>query len=174
MAIIIREVAHTIAFVQNASGLNITQTPMYGSLEGADRYFANMLEGQRWEYTEPDKRRRALVTATRRIDNLPFIGEKADAGQLLQFPRGTDTLVPVQIEQAAYELAIVLLKGVDPDTEAANLYTKTQAYGGIRSEYDRSRAFPIYIQAGIPSQVAWNLLLPWIAENRAVRLNRTS
>jgi hypothetical protein len=173
MAIIIRTVDDNLLFVQEMVVANGSTLPFYGTLEEADNYFSTMLEGQRWLYTERLKRLQALVSATKRIDRLNFVGDKADEDQQLQFPRGTDTAVPVDIRQATFELALALLKGVDPDTEADNLSIVTQAYGGLRSEYDRSFAQP-NIRAGIPSQTAWNLLYPYLIPRLELMIRRDS
>lgn len=173
MAIIVRSVESILYFTEGMVVANGSTVPFYGTLERADNYFAMMLEGQRWAYTPRLKRVQALVSATKRIDRLNFVGEMADASQPLQFPRGTDTTVPVDIEQACYELALVLLKGVDPDTEADNLTADVQAYGSLRSEYDRSITLP-YIRAGIPSLTAWNLLFPYLDPVRGITLRRVS
>lgn len=173
MPTIDRSVSNEILFTQAIVVANGSTLPIYGTLERANNYFGSMLEGQRWNYSDQLTRVQALVSATRRIDRLNFIGEKADEDQDLQFPRGTDTVVPVDVEHATYELALVLLKGVDPDTEADNLNMKSQVYAGLRSEYDRSIAQP-YIRAGIPSQTAWNLLLPYLDIRLEVMIRRDS
>lgn len=173
MATIIREVTDVLLMTQEVPVANASTLLIYGSVDRADNYFAMMLEAQRWHYTERLRKMQALVSATRRIDRLNFVGEMADASQDLQFPRGTDTTVPVEIEQACYELALVLLKGVDPDTEHDNLSMVVQAYGGLRSEFDRTTV-PPYIKAGIPSQTAWNLLLPWLQPVTGLELRRVS
>lgn len=173
MAVIIREIVNTILFPQEVVVANGSTVPTYGTIEKADNYFAMMLEGQRWAFTERLKRIQAMVSATRRIERLNFKGAQAAAGQPLQFPRGTDTVVPVEIEQACYELALVLLKGVDPDTEADNLSATVQAYGSLRSEFDRT-SIPPNIRAGIPSQTAWNLLFPYLDPVRGISLRRVS
>lgn len=173
MAIIIREVTSVLYLTQSVSVSNGSTVPMYGSVEKADNYYALMLEGQRWNATDRLRKTQALVSATRRIDQLNFIGQKADPLQPLQFPRGTDTLVPVAIEQACFELAQELLKGVDPNTERDNTLATVQAFGQLRSEFDRNSVLP-YMVAGIPSATAWNLLFPFLAERREMKLTRVS
>jgi len=173
MAIIIREVESILLLTDSVLVANGSTLPIYGTVEKADNYFGMMLEGQRWSYTDRLRKVQALVSATRRIDRLNFIGVQANPAQPLQFPRGTDTLVPVEIEQATYELALVLLKGVDPDTEHDNLSATVQAYGGLRTEYDRGFV-PPYIKAGIPSQTAWHLLLPFLDPRTGIELRRVS
>jgi len=152
---------------------NGTTLPTYGSVEKADNFFSWLLEGQRWTATlDRRKKMQALVSATKLIERLNFAGTKASASQDLQFPRGTDTLVPVEIEEATYEVALALLKGIDPDTERDNLSATVQAYGSVRTEYDRT-SLPPYIVAGIPSQTAWIKLLPFLEARRVVKLSRT-
>lgn len=161
MAIIIRSVGNIFYIGQGVVVNNLTTLPIYGSIEKADNYFAMVLHGMRWQDTDRTRKLQALVTATKIIDRLNFIGVKASESQPLQFPRGTDTLVPVAIEEATYELALVLLKGVDPDTEKDNLYTNSQAYGPVRTDYNR-QAVPMHTVHGIPSPTAWNLLFPYL------------
>ena len=62
----------------------------------------------------------ALVTATRRIDEEQFIGEKSDAAQALKWPRASafdeegnefdSTTIPARVKQATYICALELLK----------------------------------------------------------------
>ena len=47
-----------------------------------------------------------LRTATYRIDCLPVIGYKHNAGQVLQFPRGTTNKIPYMVKLATAEEAI--------------------------------------------------------------------
>lgn len=173
MPTIIRSCESILYLTQDMIVANGTLLPIYGTLEKADNYFGSMLEGQRWTYESRLRRIQALVSATKRIDRLNFCGVQTVVGQPLQFPRGTDVLVPVDIEQACYELAITLLKGVEPDTEHDNALATVQAYGGLRSEWDRTSVLP-YMIAGIPSATAWNLLLPYIQEQRGIALRRIS
>ncbi len=171
MAIIVRSVTSNFWIGQNAGVNNMTTLPIYGTVERADNYFALTLEGMRWSDTDRDRKVRALVTATKAIDRLNFAGSKATSDQPLQFPRGTDTLVPVAIEEATYELALALLRGINPDTERDNLYKNSQAYGPVRTDYNRG-AVPLHIVHGIPSPTAWNLLLPFLEERRGLEICR--
>lgn len=160
-------------FNQAVQVTNGKTVPCYGTVEDADNYFGMTLEGQRWMATSRDRKYKALVSATKRIDRLNFKGVMAVADQPLQFPRGTDTLVPVEIQQACYELAQALLKGVDPDTEADLILTTFQGYGGLRTEYNRSSVQP-WIIAGIPCKMAWDLLWPYLDERRGMVLTKVS
>jgi hypothetical protein len=92
--------------------------PIFGSVEGADRYWSEMLNGQLWEVQSLDTKTKALVTATRAIDRLRFAGSKSDESQPLEYPRNGDATLPECLLQATYEEAMALLKGIDPSTEA--------------------------------------------------------
>lgn len=174
MPMIDRTVSHVLVFRHEVCVANSTNLKFYGTLERADNYFAMMLEGQLWCCTDRTRKLQALVSATRRIDRLNFVGVQAVPGQPLQFPRGTDTVVPVDIEEATFQLALALLSGVDPDTEADNINVTLQAYGlGLRSEYDRTIT-PPHTAAGIPSPTAWNLLKPYLDERLGMLLRRSS
>lgn len=171
ISLIIRQLGSQLSFYQTAVAYTAITVPTYGSIQEADAYFTTQLGGQRWMNTETSKKQQALVAATKRIDRLNFIGLRADPSQPLQFPRGTDTTVPVAIREACYELAQALLKGVDADTERDNLRLRSSSYGGLRSEFDRSAAHP-YIAAGIPSATAWDLLWPYIRPLTSIELVR--
>lgn len=171
--IIIRQVGDILYVNQSVYITNGKTVPVYGSVEDADNFFSMTLDGQRWMHSPIDKKFKALASATRRIDRLNYYGVLANPSQPLQFPRGTDTLVPVAVQQACYELAQALLKGVDPDTEADLLPTTFQGYGGLRTEYDRSSIQP-WVAAGIPCKAAWDLLLPFLNERRGTVLTRVS
>lgn len=171
MAIIIRSVESVFWMGGNAGVSNATTFPIYGTIERADGYFASVLHGMRWEDTTRTRKLQALVSATKRIDMLNFWGQKAVATQSLQFPRGTDTTVPVEIEHATYELALVLLKGIDPDTERDNLFRNSQVYGSVRTDYNRA-AVPMHTANGIPSPTAWSLLLPYMEERKGLTICR--
>lgn len=173
MATIIRNVESFLGLSQSTCVANGSTLPIYGTLERANNYHASMLEGQRWGCTDSTRRYQALVSATKRIDRLNFIGVRNSESQPLQFPRGTDTLVPVDIEQACYDIALALLSGVDPDTEHVNSLTTVQAYGGLRSEFNRGSVLE-YFANGIPSLTAWQKLFPYLQGRHEIELRRIS
>lgn len=153
----------------------------YGSVSEADTYFATRLYSDAWEDASTEDKTKALATATRHIDRLNFAGYKhtvwavldanacadeddiaaAEVAQALQFPRGSDTEVPEDIEIACYEIAIALLDGVDPEMEAESLGVISQGFASVRTTYDRSWA-QNHIQAGIASAAAWRYLKPFL------------
>lgn len=147
--------------------------PMYGSIAGADRYFSEQLYGELWTVSSTELKQKALITATRAIDNLRFAGRKNVATQPLEYPRNGDTEVPASIQRATYEEALARLKGVDPDTEYGNLNVTARVFGKVRTDYDVRNA-PAHIVAGIGSKRAWDLLTPYLDPATSVRLRRWS
>lgn len=148
--------------------------PIYGSVEGANRYFSEQLYGQLWEIQTADVWQKALITATRNIDSLRFAGRKTVAGQPLEYPRNGETEVPQAIQYATYEEALALLKGIEPDTEAANLFVTSRVFGlRVRTDYDVAHS-PEHVVAGVASFRAWNLLKPYLNTAREVKIHRVS
>jgi len=167
----------------------------YATVEEANQYFSERLHTASWDNSSPVEQNKALLMATRSIDNLNFKGYKhtvdtllsgvsdisevdpasihaAEVAQELEFPRGSDTVVPPVIQRACYEIAFSLLDGVDPDTELENLGVVSQGYAGIRTTYNRIQQPIEHLVAGIPSATAWRLLKPFIRDGKAVKISR--
>jgi hypothetical protein len=147
--------------------------PVYGDVVGADRYFSSLLYGQTWEVTDATQKSKALVQASGLIDTLRFAGSKTDYSHPMEFPRNGETVVPQAINEACYELALTLLKEIDPDTELDNLYVQSRYFGKLRTDYDCSSA-PEHKLAGIPNLTAWRKLKPYLSPNLTLRLRRDS
>lgn len=94
----------------------------YATVAEATAYFDERLDTDDWDNASSDEQKRALIMATRRIDQETFEGEKADLDpedQSLEWPRvGADgpnghvfdnDELPTRLKQATYELALVLL-----------------------------------------------------------------
>lgn len=146
----------------------------YGSVAGANLYFGSQrLHSEPWEDALANDRQKALIMSTRAIDRLNFAGEKADEDQSLQFPRGDDTVVPLEVEIATYECALKFLDGVDMQDEIESIGITKNEYLGTRSTYD-SAYVADYIRAGIPSAEAWVCLLPYLRDPRSIELSRVS
>ena len=145
----------------------------YADAAYADTYHDTFIGRDDWcNQTEANKLK-YLKTATRAIERLNFAGEKASSSQELQFPRGSDTSVPDDIQQACCELAWSLFDGVDPEFEMENLRSKTQGVGSARATYSPD-VFADYIVAGIPSQRAWHLLVPYLRDPDELGISRVS
>lgn len=148
--------------------------PMYGSVVGANRYWSEQLSGQKWSTYTLDLKQRALITATKILDDLNFAGSKTDEDQPLEWPRFDQTDVPQAIQEASYELAFALVKGIDPQKEYDEAFVKLRYFGKIRVDYEHGGLVPEYLVAGIPSLVTWNKLKPYLSRDISLKLRRES
>jgi len=171
MPIINQSVSHAIVLAHEVVGETLLVLDAYGSLSRANSYFDNRLRSEFWKRAEIAERSKAMVEATRIIDSLSYEGDKTVSTQLHQFPRGTDTAVPKDIEFACYEIAIKLLEGIDPDMEIETLASESQGYGGVRTTYNRTFVHD-HVRAGVPSATAWRFLVPYLRDSYTVRLSR--
>ena len=126
-----------------------------------------------WVGAARDGQRRGLARATEISDRLNVIGCKADDVQVNQFPRGTDTVVPDDVQKASAEIALALLDGVEPEMEFENLSLRSQGYGSVRSSFDKSLPAP-NIVGGVPSITAWRYLAPYLRAPNTFDIFRTS
>lgn len=139
--------------------------------DDAQDYFDERLAISAWTAATTADQVKALKMATKAIDRLSFTGEKNDAEQEHQFPRGDDTEVPQDILDATCELALALLDGVDPNLEIEVLSQTQGGIEGARVSRDTSYVQP-HIRAGIPSIQAWTLLLPFLRDPNDGDLSR--
>ena len=145
----------------------------YVTLEEAQEYFDERLNVDPWEYSDDDTRTKALKMGTRAIDKLNYIGQKTDIGQELQFPRGGNADVPTAIKEACCELALVFLDEVDTNMEINDIRIMQHHFADVKNTYDSDYA-PDYVMAGIPSAVAWQLLLPYLRDGRSAAVRRAN
>lgn len=145
----------------------------YGTQSRANVYFSKRLNTRVWDEAVYNDRDAALIMATRAIDRLNFAGDKNDVDQALQFPRGDDTEIPVDIEYATYEMVLALLDEVDMDQEVETLGVLSETYSGVRTTYDADHVNE-HIRAGIPSIEAWEYLKPYLRDSTCLRLSRVS
>jgi len=145
----------------------------YCTVAEAEVYFSGRLGADAWDDAVSTDKSKALITATRMIDRLNYIGIRTSELQSLQFPRNDDTSIPTDIKNATCELALALLDGVDPDLEYENLSMVAQGYSNAKSTYDRSSK-PEHILSGIPSFRAWTYLKPYLRDNLTFDLSRVS
>lgn len=163
----------------------------YGSTAGAHAYFATRLHEFAWTQASPQDRPKALFAATQLIDSLGFKGQKAavcalpcgatdaerreaNLGQVLEFPRGSDTVVPRDIQIACYEIAHSLLDGKDPEQELEALGITSTGYSSVRTTYDRSKVPIEHLVNGVPNAYAWRLIRPFLRDGEALKLSRVS
>ena len=64
----------------------------------------------------------------------PFIGEKTDPDQALEWPRDGDTVVPDKIVQAQLEAALVYMKGGDLTASIGKMVTE-KTVGPLTTKY---------------------------------------
>lgn len=146
---------------------------IYGDVPAADSYFTERLQTDAWDNANDTDKFKALAMATRAIDRLNYAGDKTDADQELQFPRGGDTDVPDAILIATYECALALLDGYDPNIEIENLAISSQGFAEVRDTYDRSFALE-HIRSGIPSVVAWSYIKPYLRDPNYFTISRVN
>lgn len=173
MAEYIRSVTNNLYFNQSSDCVSEMFSPTYGTLQEAHNYLSRKLNNTSWLEAIPEKRQAAITEATRIIDTLNFRGKKHISTQLLQFPRGTDSVIPYDIKFACFEIALRLLDGFDPELEVENLGSTNQGIAGLRDTYDRSFVLD-HIRAGVPSPRAWSLLLPYLVDPKTIIVSRVN
>ena len=97
----------------------------YISVDEADEYFLGRLGADFWETLDKSHKEKALVTATRKIDTLPFVGYKQNPKQPLQFPRFYYTscnltqtdFIPQSLKDAVCEEALTTLQYIESNSE---------------------------------------------------------
>ncbi len=112
----------------------------YVTVEEADSYFYNTLQSEEWNKYDTSTKARALITATRQIDRLPFAGRKLDINQSLEFPRTTTNIaftdgIPNEIIYATCEQALFLLKGGSKRQELQQQGVKSYSLGDLSETF---------------------------------------
>ena len=121
----------------------------------------DMFESLDWSFVDGDDKIRALVSATRELDTLPWVGLRATTTQALAWPRTdavingrevSDDEIPQEIQQATYDLAVVLLREAEAGADAA---TSSNLIPGIpNSQLKRAKLDVLEIEwrtEGLPS-----------------------
>ncbi len=159
----------------------------YVTLADANTYFETVPNSSTWTDKTDDQKNRALISATRWIDSLNFLGDRCDNGQALKWPRNnyeidrvelTCSVIPADIKYATYELARALAN----DTDAI---TGTTGTTGIYNQVELGELKVKYNKTSQTSGVINNVfdVYPWLqsylgpycmggAANYAVRLFR--
>lgn len=170
MSVFDNNVTHSLSFSQT---LDIEYgDPYYGTIIGGNIYFSKRLRTEDWELASDEDKQKALFEATYMIDRLNYKGDRTNTSQKLQFPRDGDTVVPRDIEYAAYEVAIMLLGGLDPEAEVRNQEISTSKFAGVTTQYHPTRSPLPYVMAGIHSAKAWRFLFPYLRLPGTVSLVR--
>ena len=59
----------------------------YVTVQEADAYFADLLQGKEWADVDPADKEKALISATATLDNMIWVGSVQAQDQPLAFPR---------------------------------------------------------------------------------------
>ena len=111
----------------------------------------------------------ACKQATKIIDGLKYVGTPQAATNA--FPRVGQSVVPQDVKDAACHIAIALLDGVDPELEMEALRQTHGRFEQVQLTYDSTNV-PVHIMVGVPSAVAWNLLVPYMSTPQGVSISR--
>lgn len=145
----------------------------YVTISEANTYFAERLHTDAWDEAPTTDKTKALAMATRHIDRLDFTNSKTDDDNALEFPRGDQTAVPRDIEDACCEIALDLLDGKDPDEMLEEASIVKESFGAVHASYDRS-GVPEHILSRIVSATAWTYLQPYLKTPGNIRIDRVS
>lgn len=146
----------------------------YITIAEAETYFSNYrLVTDAWDDSTAAKQQIALNQGKVMIDKLNYAGNKYDESQSDQFPRGADSTVPTAIKEANAEIAYALLDGIDVDYEYENLREASIGFASVRDSLNTGM-LPQHIVNGIPSMAAWDKLIPYLRDVRAINLMRIS
>lgn len=106
----------TATIVATAGAANANS---YITLAEAQAYADGDIDATQWDDATTDQKTRALITATRNLDLVGFVGTRSSTTQALAWPRKNftttektyaDNEIPAEIKQATYELAKSLVK----------------------------------------------------------------
>lgn len=102
-----------------------TTSNSYVSVSDANDYFAGHVDGYKWDELDTTAKQKALVTSTRKIDELSFGGYRTITGQSLKFPRQNlmndegllfaSNQIPIPIKNATCEFAFYFITTDDRD-----------------------------------------------------------
>lgn len=118
--------------------------PVYSDLDTANEYLAADFNAAKWRAeTDEDQLKRAIVSATRTLDSMAWLGTKTDPDQLNAFPRTgmglsdiSDDEIPQEIVDANALLARHIHDGsFIPSAVTLGSNVKRQKAGSVEIEY---------------------------------------
>lgn len=160
--------------------MNIVKTS-YVTISEANVYFQGKLNTDAWDSASVGDQTKALIQASTDIDKLQYIGHKINYQAEHEFPRefedpviddtpyDTDN-IPFGIKYAVCEQAMALLDGFSATEEIDGLSMVGQSYSSVKADFDRSTV-PMHLKCGLTAE-AWQFILPFIRDNRALVLSR--
>ena len=156
----------------------------YVTLADAEAYFAGRLYAGAWNDTTDSDKARALISATRSVENLTIKFRRTVPTQTLNFPRRIirdiatmddwqwiysvydDTKVPQEVKDSECEEAFALLRYGDSERLRLQQQGVTSiTLGKMQEQYGSGHS-----QMGLLSADAYRMMTPWIAG--AVRIVR--
>jgi len=145
----------------------------YADISFADSYFDERYGADSWVESSEQNKTKLLKTATMIIDQLNFAGEKSEEDQTNEFPRGSDTEVPLNIKRACCEIALAILDGRDVNQDYDALFDAASFFdvGRLNRSTDDIHIMKIH---GIPSIIAWGFLRPFLRDGSVITLQRVS
>lgn len=153
----------------------------YGDLDEADTYFAERLFSTAWtSVADAERRKAALVTAARRMEQIAWTGRRATTTQALAWGREDvydtandrwlpSSVLPTDVKHAQFEIAHWLLTQTSDPTaqDALAKFSRVQLPGGLA--LDLREGFTTNDQ--LPP-VVWRLLAGWVIPADVVYLER--
>ena len=122
----------------------------------AEIYFYNRLWSLAWESASEHDKEKALIMASNAINQLSLMELET---------------TPQDLKDAACEIAVSLLDGIEPEREFENLSLVSSSYANVRSTYDRTIRQE-HIESGIVSIKAWQLIKPYLDVSKELRISR--
>lgn len=153
------------------------------TVDVANLYFQTQLNSDAWDCASPTDKAKAVISATRLMNNLAYIGVKVYPNQFNEFPRRITKFdfqilpqqirVPDAIRIACCEIALSLLDGVDLEFAIPGIAVQDDRYSNLRTSY-KLNIIDEHVRAGIPSATAWLYIKPYLADPGAINLGRVS
>jgi hypothetical protein len=155
----------------------------YITSDEADIYYQGKVNGDKWNAMDLASRLRALIEASTILDEIDYLGDKADIQQEHEFPRylidrdfdnvlyDTDN-VPLIIKYATAELALLLLSGFDRNKVISNNIVAKSEFGSVKTTYDRS-GIPPWAKVGVTPEI-WYLIQPLVRDPNTINISRVS
>jgi len=145
----------------------------YINILNANEYFEERLNSTDWEFATLEDRTKSLKMATRLISRLNYIGNKTTSSQELEFPRGGDEDIPIEVGFACCEIAIKILEGYDSDMEVDSIGRTKSEFSSVKNTYNPSIVRE-HKALGMLSSLAWDYLRPYLQDVNSIGLLRVN